>query len=563
MYELIHEDDRIFRLKDKSGKEFSIAKQAINDAVTQKIRGYAKGGLVTPVEDEQPSFIDSLPVLRDSQQAAPTPTAPAAVPEFQPRDFVERIEYGLGKVAQPFINPFMEKGMGLEGQADYERGLQQRIIEARQSAPGASPATANLVAGNVTADAMPKVPITQQGLDRVPIGGEAVPKAEPGAAPTLGVPAASLAAITGAASSAGVPEMMKAAKMREQAGIGLAGETLAAQEESQISQQMAYNDYAANMARLEREQADLHDSIMKSKIDPNRFFNDKTTAGKVSSVVGLILGGIGQGLAGGPNQALETLNKLVDRDIQAQRDNLGKKQSLFAANMQRLGDERAAWAATKAQIASLAQAKIEQAAARASIPTVKAAALEANAQIKAYQAKLNQEAAKLQTVRMITNHVEQTGDAAALSLLPADQQDAIRQRLVPGYGAATTKERAQKLQESVATTDIVNRSMNQLQAFGKKRYSDFSPEDRARATQIQQTLIGDLRLAIAGPGPLTKEEREWMEGIIANPTDVFELNSRARLEEIQRNVNYRLGAELKASGLKPKAQINFTPGVKK
>lgn len=77
-YELLEEDDASYSLKDAKGKQIKIAKQALSDALHQKIRGFYKGGEVpaslAPSEDmEQDSFLAnalSQPIPQDSAKPA-------------------------------------------------------------------------------------------------------------------------------------------------------------------------------------------------------------------------------------------------------------------------------------------------------------------------------------------------------------------------------------------------------------------------------------------------------------------------------------------------------------
>lgn len=66
----------------------------------------------------------------------------------------------------------------------------------------------------------------------------------------------------------------------------------------------------------------LRDKIAKTsqeKVDPNRFWNNKSTEGKVLSSIGLVLGAIGSGLARTENFALKQLNNAIDLDINSQK----------------------------------------------------------------------------------------------------------------------------------------------------------------------------------------------------------------------------------------------------
>lgn len=89
----------------------------------------------------------------------------------------------------------------------------------------------------------------------------------------------------------------------------------------------------------------LNDEITKSirdidagHIDPDHYLNSKSDFGKVKTAIGLILGGIGSGMTGGPNAALQFLNARIDRDLLAQRLNLGKKETVLGGYLKQMGN---------------------------------------------------------------------------------------------------------------------------------------------------------------------------------------------------------------------------------
>lgn len=102
--------------------------------------------------------------------------------------------------------------------------------------------------------------------------------------------------------------------------------------------------------------------VQNNQIDPHRYMNSKSALGKVSTTIGLILGGIGSALTGQPNAGLELLNRNIDRDMDAQRAELGKKQNILDAYYKQLGNMREADAMTRAFYMDIYKNKIEQAA---------------------------------------------------------------------------------------------------------------------------------------------------------------------------------------------------------
>lgn len=128
--------------------------------------------------------------------------------------------------------------------------------------------------------------------------------------------------------------------------------------------------YLQTREALQKRGDELRTSIMKAEIDPNRFFASMSTGQRVASLAGVLISGIGQGLmaASGrgvaPNMALALMEKAIDRDIEAQRANLGKQETLLNHHLRELGDHDAAYAATKAHLMDAASAQLSTIAAK-------------------------------------------------------------------------------------------------------------------------------------------------------------------------------------------------------
>ncbi len=143
--------------------------------------------------------------------------------------------------------------------------------------------------------------------------------------------------------------------------------------------------------RLERTIAEhqargdqLYSDVLTAKVNPNSLWESRTTGQRVGASIGIILSGIGQGLAGGPNMALSILERAIDRDIDAQKTNLAKGENALAMHMQRGRDLQSAMSLVKADARDAVAAQLEMVAAKFADP--KAAAL-AQTQIVALRSK--------------------------------------------------------------------------------------------------------------------------------------------------------------------------------
>ncbi len=135
-----------------------------------------------------------------------------------------------------------------------------------------------------------------------------------------------------------------------------------AAQADQIAKQQAI--YQEEHAKIDSEHKDLVDAITNQKIDPNRLYNNMGTENKIVAAIAVALGGAGAGLIGQPNTALAVIQKSIDRDIEAQRMELGKKHTLLSENVRRYGDLNTATQMTQLQMNAMTQAKVAQSAAR-------------------------------------------------------------------------------------------------------------------------------------------------------------------------------------------------------
>ena len=118
-------------------------------------------------------------------------------------------------------------------------------------------------------------------------------------------------------------------------------------------------------AKLDAQQERLQKGFESQQIDPNRVYHNMRTGQRIGTAISMVLSGIGSGLTGKPNLAMEVMNKAIDNDIQAQKDNLGKTHSLLALNMQKYHNSEQAEAATRLQYATMLQTQLQMAQAKA------------------------------------------------------------------------------------------------------------------------------------------------------------------------------------------------------
>jgi len=170
--------------------------------------------------------------------------------------------------------------------------------------------------------------------------------------------------------------------MEEQAAVS---RDLEAQRIEEENKRQDYVDTEMGKVR------DAVDQVRSSKIDPYRFYRhpDGSTnyPKSIAAAIAVGLGALGSSLpaqyggTGGPNVALQIIDKAIDRDISAQRDDIqnqragvGMQMSLLSQMRSQFADERQAENAARVVMLDTYETKLKQAAAQSGSEQVMAKA---------------------------------------------------------------------------------------------------------------------------------------------------------------------------------------------
>jgi hypothetical protein len=77
----------------------------------------------------------------------------------------------------------------------------------------------------------------------------------------------------------------------------------------------------------------LKGQIANATINPDNYWQSKSTGQRIGVGIGMLLGGIGSGLTGQPNQDAKFVQDAINRDVDAQKANLGKIESSFSRHL--------------------------------------------------------------------------------------------------------------------------------------------------------------------------------------------------------------------------------------
>lgn len=372
---------------------------------------------------------------------------------------------------------------------------------------------------------------------------------------------------------------MKAIDLQRQAGI----DTAKAQAAGAASQAQSWDEYAKQLAeidkkyapqeeQLNKENQDLHNAIVNQKIDPNRLWNNMSTGNKVLAAISIALGGIGAGLQGhgAQNVALDVIQKEIDRDIDAQVKDLGKKQTLYSENLRRLGDERAAKAATKSQLLSIAQAQANAIAARSGSAVAMAQMKSINAQADMQKAQLNREAA-------IFNFKQQVlGGGGREGGIPVSQENpAVLEQVIPDYSkkrvvignkayVAGSERSAELVGKMEPLYKEVQDEVANLQKLYKEGVLTSATSQRGEAKATMNRLAVAVN-ALNGNVRFSELSKDMIEKMFSDPTSLKEaFMGRGETAETLRALGSKMESVRKQNipGYKGVGQYStFKPGV--
>ncbi len=74
-------------------------------------------------------------------------------------------------------------------------------------------------------------------------------------------------------------------------------------------------------------------------------------------------------------------------------------------------------------------------------------------------------------------------------------------------------------------------------------------EIKAQAEAMKNILQANLRAFLVGPGAVSEAEYKLMDKVIANPSEIFQVNNQARLDVLKKAILRKSQIEAKIAGL--------------
>jgi hypothetical protein len=266
--------------------------------------------------------------------------------------------------------------------------------------------------------------------------------------------------------------------------------------------------------RLQKMMDQVNQSIMNNEIDPGRYMANMGTVGKISTTLGLILGGIGAGMTGGPNLAYKALESAIDRDVESQKLDLNKKNNLLTAYYKMYGDVEQAEAATKAQIMSLVQLKANQLAAQSK-------SAQASEQNKLFQAQLEskKEQYQNQQAQLAADRQLSQMTQAPTAERPSDEQiySYIDRRNLPDKAKADTKDAYTDYQAAMQGISDFKEIMSDQHVLSQlSAYKN--PIQRLELLNTYKVALAPIVKAVTGETRMSDQEfKNFVEPLLSGP----------------------------------------------
>ena len=288
--------------------------------------------------------------------------------------------------------------------------------------------------------------------------------------------------------------------------------------------------------------------IQNGHIDPQHYYNSKSTAGKVSTAIGLILGGIGGGLTHQENPAMKFLENQMSNDIDAQKANLGKSQNLLSSYYHQYGNLQDAERATQATYLSMYGAELQKAAAQNADPAAQARAQQLLGQLKVAKAQTLAPIAQRQAVLGAVQKGNVNPSTVIQYLAPEGQKEALMKDLQTKQGMDSANQDLMNAFDYSAKNNTVMQKLN--------------PQAQSRLSAVIDSKL--MGLAHASAGRFNMEEIPYVKAQFPSATDdkqTIALKRQNFQKMLQEKAHF---PQLEPYGVssQPSAASSFTPSMR-
>jgi hypothetical protein len=307
----------------------------------------------------------------------------------------------------------------------------------------------------------------------------------------------------------------------------------------------------AKFAEYQQRADTMAQDIASGKVNPNQFWESRSTGQKFGGIMAMILGGLGGGLTGsGKNAGADAINEAISRDIDAQKENINNKKSLlnyYMAQGHNIEDaSRLSAADIKDQFAGLLQANASkfagpqaQAQAQMAIGGSKQEAAKERMALRV-QASENDARSidtrlKMMQMQMMPNQMAAEMAGRSGAVIPDNMAGYIDHgtysKVPGGYARANSPKDKETLDEGeIAATDVEN-ALKRIEGL-KHEWGVPGFGTSAEGAEALQDYTAAIKSLRGKSGIATTREEGLVDSSMGNPTKITR-----SADETQRLVN--------------------------
>jgi len=500
-FSLMDETEDSYQVGHPNGKSMTIPKKGMSEkahALVKKLKPVkmAQGGLA-----EDPNLMNDLDALAVNSQGMINPPDPSIA---QQAGSVVRSGVGdalgaFGNVASAVAGPVV-KGVG-----DFAKGL----LTGEQAAEAAQPQVVGV--SNDTS-----LPV--QSVSEVPVPEEKIPELS--------------------------KEEQQIAKQNEKNKKALEtsldqslrlGNEIEREYKKASALQSKLETPDQIMDRFKAQDEMYKNELAAKKVDPHRLFNSYTTGQRIQNGIAMILGGFGGGR--GPNPVAEMMEKAIDRDIDAQKNDQANTMNLWKMNREKLQTDLQANLATQNQILMGVKLMAERAAASAQNANAAGKMIELVQQID-QKAALNNLMRSRVSGGAPGSEAEYVKELNIASQINKEVKKDMEAKYIPGFGTTRIAPTEKQREQLIAMSNFKKLAQNAEHFAKTVGTTGYGTEANAQAENIRMGLY-ELLPAIRGINASTDAKIDLFSKSIDSPGSLRTGKFLAQLNELRNDTAIR------------------------
>lgn len=294
----------------------------------------------------------------------------------------------------------------------------------------------------------------------------------------------------------------------------------AALDKAADMQMNAQQLYQKHYSELETERAHLQEDLKNQHIDPEHYFHSMDVPQKISTAIGLILGGFGAAQSG-RNMAVEYVQKQIENDIGAQKANLGKTESLLNANMKQFGNLKDATDMTRVMQMDMVSNQLKKAALTATDMQAKAKALQAAGEIDMQAAPIIGQMAMRKSLLTGMKNGQVQPERIVNALVPEHQRPEATKELKEAQAMVSVKDRLLQAYDDVAKLNTVGnrlssplQSKRQIDAIKGAVIPSLSKDTAGRYTESDAKALNELFSKVGNDDETVTKNRQQLVRLV-------------------------------------------------